>query len=66
MKLSEETKQTLWETWFVASVIVFLAYLFVGTLEGSKIIFPNWLVFAPISGINLLVCIIIGLKKPKE
>ena len=66
MKLSEETKQTMWETWFVASVIIFLAYLFVGTSEGSKIMFPNWLTFMLISMVNLIICIFYGIKKPKE
>jgi hypothetical protein len=63
MKKSEETKQTMWETWFVASVIIFLAYFFVGTLENSKVDFPNWLPFKLASMVNLIICIIYGTKK---
>jgi hypothetical protein len=62
MKKSEETKQTMWEYWFVASVIIFLAYLFVGTLEGSMIMFPNWLPFMLLACVNLIICIYYGLK----
>jgi hypothetical protein len=55
--------QTLWETWFISSTIIFLAYFFVGTLEGSKYTFPNWLPFFLISVINLITCLYIGNKK---
>ena len=64
--LSEQNKQHLWEVWFVLSVILFLTYLFVGTLENSRTFLPNWLPFMLISMVNLLVCIIYGLKKPKD
>lgn len=56
--------QTLWETWFVSSVIIFLAYFFVGTLDGSRDTFPNWLPFFLVSVINLIACLYIGNKKP--
>ena len=59
---TEEIKQTMWEYWFVISVIIFLAYFFVGTLEGSKTIFPNWLPFMLASCINLIICIYYGVK----
>lgn len=62
----EETKQTMWEYWFVASVIIFLAYFFVGTLENSKNEFPNWLPFMLIACINLVICIYYGHKTPKQ
>jgi hypothetical protein len=62
MKKSEQVKQTMWETWFVASVIIFLAYFFVGTLEGSKTAFPNWLPFMIASFINLAICTYYGFK----
>ena len=65
MKKSEETKQTMWETWFVASVIIFLAFFFVGTLDNSKTEFPNWLPFMLASCINLIICIYYGVKTPK-
>lgn len=64
-KVSEESKQTMWEMWFVASVVIFLAYLFVGTLENSQIMFPNWLPFMLIACVNFLFCIYYGLKTSK-
>jgi hypothetical protein len=59
---TEKIKQTMWEYWFVISVVIFLAYFFVGTLEGSKTIFPNWLPFMLASCINLIICIYYGVK----
>lgn len=55
--------QTIWETWFICSIIVFATYFFVGTLDGSKDMFPNWLPFFLISIINLITCLYIGSKK---
>ena len=62
MKKSEQTKQTIWEMWFVASAILFLAYFFVGTLENSKVDFPNYPYFAIAAVINLAICIYYGVK----
>jgi len=62
MKKSEQSKQTMWETWFVASIIIFFAYFFVGTLEGSRTAFPNLLPFMLASCINLIICIYYGVK----
>lgn len=58
----EHIKQTMWEYWFVASCILVLACLFIGTLEGSKNFLPNWPYFMIISSINLAICIYKGLK----
>lgn len=59
---SEEVEQRVWEYWFVASIIIFLAYFFVGTLPGSQETFPNWLPFMLASCINLAICIYYGVK----
>ena len=61
----EHIKQTMWEYWFVISVVIFLAYFFVGTLEGSKTFLPNWLPFMLASCINLAICIYYGYKPRK-
>ena len=58
----DNAKQTVWETWFFVSFTVFGAYLFVGTLEGSEYIFPNWPYFAGIATINFLICLYYGIK----
>jgi hypothetical protein len=63
MNRKEQAKQTMWETWFVSSIIIFFAYFFVGTLENSKVDFPNWLPFMLASMVNLIICIIYGTKK---
>jgi hypothetical protein len=59
---SEESRQTMWEMWFIASVIIFLVYFFVGTLEGSRDFLPNWLPFMLIACVNLIICIYYGCK----
>lgn len=61
-----DSKQTMWETWFVISLIIFGAYFFVGTLENSMKEFPNWIYFMLLSTFNLLICIIIGCYPRKE
>ena len=55
--------QTLWEAWFVSSILIFAMYFFVGTLDGSMDMFPNWLPFFVISFINLITCLYVGSKK---
>ena len=57
--------QTMWETWFVSATTIFLAYIFIGMLEGSKTMFPNWCYFASLSCINFLYCLYVG-TKPRE
>lgn len=63
MTYNNDPKQTMWETWFVSSVIILMATLFVGTLEGSRIIFPNWDIFAIVVFINFCVSLGYGMKK---
>ena len=63
MNNKEDQNQTAWEMWFVSSCIIFLCYTFVGTIQGSKEVFPNWIVFYIISIINLIACVIVGTKK---
>jgi hypothetical protein len=49
-------KQKVWELWFLVSVIVFGAFFFVGTIEGSQEAFPNFFLgFIP-ALFNLAVC----------
>jgi hypothetical protein len=65
MKNQEKEKlvEILWSGWFTISIIVFLGYLYIGTLEGSKEAFPNWPYYTGIVIINLIICTIIGIKK---
>jgi len=56
-------KQKVWETWFIASIIVLGSLFFVGTLPGSVDAFPYFLwVFIP-SMFNLAICIYYGTKE---
>jgi hypothetical protein len=64
-KTYSDSKQSMWETWFVLSTIIFMCFMFAGALEGSVKMFPNWTPFALIATINLLICIIVGTRKPK-
>jgi uncharacterized membrane protein len=61
-----ESKQTMWETWFVISVILCGVMIFTGTLEYSKLVFPNWPYFAVIVIANLVYCLKVGTLSPKE
>lgn len=63
MNKKEQSKQTMWETWFVASFIIFIAYFFVGTLENSRIDFPNYPYFAIAAVFNLAASVYYGTKK---
>ena len=53
--------QTAWETWFVASMVLVLALIFVGTLDNSKEIveLPFMMIIA---FINVTVCSYVGTK----
>jgi membrane protein YdbS with pleckstrin-like domain len=59
-KTYSDSKQTMWETWFVLSVIIVFAYLVVGVMIGSEQQFPNWDIFAVLAIVNLLVCLYKG------
>lgn len=61
----EHSKQTMWEYWFVISIILFLGSFFIGTLEGSKTFLPNWIYAMGLVTINLMTCLYYGLKTPK-
>lgn len=62
----EDSKQTIWETWFIISLVLLFVMLFIGTIENSKTIFPNWPYFAGVVIINLVLCLIKGTHVPKE
>lgn len=58
----EHNKQTLWEHWFIVSVILFLACFFLGTLQNSTTFLPNWPYDMLLLIANLAYCLYIGLK----
>jgi uncharacterized membrane protein SirB2 len=58
-----DSRQSMWETWFVASFIIVIAYIFVGTMEGSQEMFPNWYIFTIIAMFNFILCIHRGMRK---
>jgi hypothetical protein len=58
-------KQSTWEVWFIASVLLFSAVFFVGTVEGSREVFPNYVWALGSSVINLAVCFYYGSKQDK-
>lgn len=61
--MKQDNKQLIWETWFLMSVFIFMAYFFVGMLEGSREFFPNWIYFFGVACINLILCVGYGFKK---
>ena len=62
-KTYSDSKQTMWETWFVLSIVILASYIIVGTMEGSVDMFPNWSIFAGIALFNFIVCLHIGCRK---
>jgi len=60
---NNEPKQTLWEAWFVTSVVLFLGTMFVGTCSGSVQLFPNYDMWLGVTVANLVMCVIIGTQK---
>lgn len=60
---NNEPNQTLWEMWFISSVIIMISLLIIGTTDGSKEFVPNFPYYITLSTINLMICIIIGYRK---
>lgn len=60
---SNDPQQSIWETWFVTSVIIFLSIIFWGTIYNNEQlpIYYDALLLAAV--INLIYCLTIGLKK---
>jgi hypothetical protein len=56
MKLSQKQ----WEFWFLLSTIIFLLFIFVGTLKNSKITFPNWYYGMIGACVNMFLSIYVG------
>jgi membrane protein YdbS with pleckstrin-like domain len=66
MTKKEQAHQTVWETWFVISLVLVIVIFITGLTPNSKIIYPNWPYYAIIVLFNLLVCIKIGTHIPKK
>lgn len=62
----EDKKQNNWETWFILSFFIFAACFFIGTLENSKVTYPNWPIAMILAILNLLICIFYGCKPSKK
>jgi len=60
---SNDPKQSMWETWFVTSVILFLSMMFWGTIGNTDNlpIYYDGLLLAIFA--NLVYCCYIGFKK---
>ena len=66
MKNLEESKQTVWETWFVISIVLIVVMFVTGLMDNSKVYFPNWPYFAAGVLVNVVLCIKRGTHRPKE
>lgn len=60
---SNDPKQSMWETWFVASVIVFLSIIFWGTLYNNEQLPIYYDELLLVIFVNLIYCLTIGIKK---
>lgn len=63
MTNNNDPKQTIWEIWFVTATVILMATIFIGTLEGSRIIFPHWDIFASVAFLNFCIALGYGMKK---
>ena len=59
---NNEPKQTMWEMWFITSVVLLLGTLFIGTIEGSVEMFPHFNIWLTIVFINFCVSLGYGIK----
>ena len=60
---NNEPRQTIWELWFVTSVILFIASVFIGTTPGSVQMFPHFDMWLGVVFVNLIACITVGYRK---
>ena len=60
---SNDPKQSMWETWFVASVIMFLSIIFWGTYYNNEQLPIYYDALLLTTFVNLIYCLYIGLKK---
>ena len=60
---SNNPKQSMWETWFVASVIVFLSIIFWRTHYNNEQLPMYYDELLLTTFVNLIYCLTIGLKK---
>ena len=60
---SNDPQQSIWETWFVTSVIIFLSIIFWGTIYNNEQLPIYYDVLLLASFVNLIYCLYIGLKK---
>jgi hypothetical protein len=58
--------QKFFNVYFTVSLIVAFGYFFVGCLDGSREMFPNWIYFAPIAFLNVVIGLILGLRPSDE
>ena len=65
-KTYSDAKQTMWETWFNTSFILFMCVFFIGTLDNSQILIPWWPYAFVATGFNLAMCLYIGVRTTKE
>ena len=54
-------KQFLWEIWFISSICVFIMFLILGSMSGSREFLHNYPYWMTGVIINLLLCIYIGI-----
>ena len=60
---SNEPNQSMWETWFVASIIVFLSIIFWGTHCNNEQLPIYYDALLLTTFVNLIYCLYTGLKK---
>ena len=63
MIINNDPKQSLWELWFVISIIWVITIFMIGMLPNSKINFPHWDICAVLCSVNCIFCAVVGCKK---
>ena len=58
----DNSKQTMWETWFVTSLVLVIVLFILGLMESSKEFLPEWPYIFGLVIANLCYCLFIGNK----
>lgn len=58
-----DSKQTMWETWFVTSLVLVIVLFILGLMESSKEFIPEWPYIFGLVVANLCYCLFIGRTK---
>lgn len=57
---NNDPKQTLWEMWFILSIILIGMLIILGSTNGSKETIPDYPYYVLLSVVNFVMCVVVG------